>query len=552
MTAAPTGAHDSSPTSTSLRRRVSSPPTTAAPDAALPPVSAGQPYAASIARLARRTSGSGRVRLATDLQRAQGNQVARQLIGRATSSPGDRIQRMLAPLQVHDPKDRPAVIGAYARVIEHRSAAINRVVNDPSAWAKLVLLNDKMQADVASGDVDLAWKRLDGYVRFVNDAEVKFRQQGGKVDASVPVAMTGAEADALDKLFLQSLADTRTQLGLLQGQDRILADVFGNRPEMVQLAKEGLGAIATQLDVYALPDRRKVDRAGTLDAGGTVLQNEGRGKTSAATMTITRAWGALAANQRISALVHETSHGARTATEDNAYLGSWTVAQIKDSDALRNAPHWEGAMEIMLGLRGSLQMPLMVAPAADPAAESSAREVLGEANRLITRARLGSGSVLAELKASLASGAPVGPTTAKVGGVLRFPFVNAAQERATSADVELIAVLRDVLQEINRKLVNVTGVAVLPDAVNARIKYDDPAQRLGLTKAAIDRGLPLVAPKVLQEMARFVNCPNDWRDVLDLVMDLLIDPRSTQRLNRLPSAQLESRDLLAGMPQTHP
>ena len=347
--------------------------------------------------------------------------------------------------------------------------------------------------------------------------------------------MSEAEATTLETTFLTYVQTTQTEIARLQGSTNILQSVFGHDHVVLQLAREGLVAISAQLAVYAQPSQHSIDRGGTLAAGGTVLQNVGRGARDAAKIQVTRLWLDRSHQLRIAGLVHEASHGAATATEDTAYLDRWALGAMSGRDGLRNAPHYEAAMEILLGVRAGLTKPLAVTPPSG-ANDANVRSVLAVTDDNLTRARLLSGRMLHQLTTNMGDpAAPVSQYTFDVGGLLHCPFATGRAYpggRATSADVELISILRTILNQAHDAVNLVTRVQLQAGLAGA--EYVAGARELRLPSQAAALPEQQQSAMITAAITATLRVPNAWAgDVIGTAIDLLARPRATERLERM-------------------
>jgi hypothetical protein len=313
----------------------------------------------------------------------------------------------------------------------------------------------------ASGDNARAWEAVKIAVEHGNEVEAQARRAGASL-APTPSALDAHEIEAIWKTIRAEFVAAAKLCDVLATDDTYLPQIFHESVEAN--ARQGLLEIGDQLGRYLKTEGNIVIDAGrALDSSGTVLQNEGRGVREHAKMTVTKLWADKDHEHRLSALVHEASHGAGTATRDHAYLGTWSFEALTPEQQLTNAPHFELVAEMVLGLRTQLRKPL---ESNIPATHQQLlRVLLGRADTVMTQRRLRTGRVLRVLNISRTARAAVAPSgedvapVAGIGKALALPYAGRegrpVQIAATNLDIELFGLFRSWLETIHRTLTNI-------------------------------------------------------------------------------------------------
>jgi hypothetical protein len=448
------------------------------------------------------------------------------------------LQRSFLPLQEPDEENRDQVIESYLKVIDYRYRA--------GEFEHLEGVSERMPAILgtlaSNAPFEKKWQLLSAFVNIINKKAAESQSSG-----SGPVRMKPEEeADIMGKIK-EEMPATGNVIDTIVSDDALLKQVFSE--QHAQQAKENFGKIKQQLGEYKeiLPDRE-----GTIAAGGTVLLNEGNKAQREAKMHVTRLWGAKELKKRLSALVHEASHGSAVGTRDLAYLDSWSIEGLKGEEALRNAPHYEMAAEMKLGLRQSTKKELEVRP---PEHEPQVRMLLAGVDNLTTQARLATSFVskkLGEMQAAqmqasqpqpvqspamqpnqpqpaqsptlqsdqpqpvqpaaIQSGQPqpgaqVDPLVSTIGHMLELPFLASKRGRVTNADLEMVLMYRSMLQKIHERLSQVKGVGV-KEGTGSAVKFSNQlfAISAGLLQKPNEAG-----PALLQDIAKDLPVPDKWK-----------------------------------------
>lgn len=458
---------------------------------------------ATVGGAAPRTGRAGRPGPAAAGNRAMASVLSAASAGAGHSRPPTVVvsRLFLEPERPPVPSELGRYVAAYALLVRERWPVIKPLIESEADRALSDRFGDSFRAFEAARQVDDpgAWDLLVTTVATANELERRAIARGQVAQPTGPLALSAQRVAEIRELASTEFDRTRTLLGVLAAAGGLLSQVFG--PAHQGAAQAGMGQIRDQLTTYERGGKVRIDATGALAAGGTVLQNTGRGALAAATMDITDAWARKEERKRRSALVHEASHGAATATEDKAYLDSWSLEGLSGPDRLKNAGHYELAAEVHLGLRQSPAKPLASSTSQHAA---PIRAALAAADVRIKGARLRSGRVLKRLTEPAFGGAEDGALMVTVGGLLGLPFAphggRLAASRPTSIDVELFSVFRSWMEDLHRLVSRFSQVDLVADEgrieiQGTRVTIDARMIRAGSDPAALVRRIALFVPE---------------------------------------------------------
>ena len=415
-------------------------------------------------------------------QRMAGNAAVAGLLeagsrGTRPETRGVAVQRLFLPVDRPAPGEEARALAGYKRLIKERLPAVRdmaRQVAEPNPEMTNFVRAVKAVLEVREPEKEAVWKVLDFAVKNANELEAKAQRAGVKTKAA-PSVLTEAQIKHIQDLVAKNFDDAARLCDALSRNDAHIKQVFA--PEAADRAREGMTKIAEQLRLHlSRPESVVIDRQRALDSSGTTLQNAGHGALDGARMTVTQAWAELTDLKRISALVHEASHGAATATSDQAYLGTWTFDTLTPEQQLTNAPHYEAVAESALKLRTPQPKPLStnLRPDQVKRADPLMRMLLARADTKVMKRRLKTGYVLRALNTSRSSLKPVDPSGMEgpirtIGAALQFPYAARAGRpdliTATNLDIELLGLFRSWLETIHRTLTNLSRLDVTKDDV---------------------------------------------------------------------------------------
>lgn len=350
-----------------------------------------------------------------------------------------------------DPAHDAIVLDCYERLLRERWQLIADLRQQLPASTEL---DDAVRAFGAARTADpgRAYLAFETIVTIANRIE----QQAGPVEErSGPRALDPSQTKEILDLARTEFEETRKLLARMAVDQVWVPVVFG--ANQVADAHSGFTAIAEQLTAYEANDHVQVDATGLLNAGSTILRNNGNAGLDKAVMILTRGWADRTPERRQSALVHEASHGSALGTRDHAYISTWAFDGLSDQDKLHNAPHYEAVAELVLGVRDSVRLALDT-----ELADADARQLLGRTSLGLTEIQL-RGSRFQHQLQEWHDQKPEGDTTQlrEVAGQLGLPLGQSASP--LNIDLELFGLFRTWLHAVHSTLSGITTLRVAPE-----------------------------------------------------------------------------------------